>query len=410
MLGVQGKNNVTTWNYICLWFGASVSVAEMMTGGLLTPLGFRQGILAIVAGHLIGTTILVFGGIIGTENRMPALMSTRISFGSYGSHLFSVLNILQLVGWTAVMIISGARSINQMSKMLWEIDNIMLWCVAVGLLILLWVIFGKEGWKRLNMIAVVLLFGLTVLLSTVVFADPGLLQKPVAGEMSFGGAMELSVVMPLSWLPLIADYTRFAATRRGGAVGSWLGYFAGSCWMYAIGLGAALAAGNSDPGAMMLAANLGLAALGIVILSTITTTFLDAYSAGVTFLNIFPRLNERTVAGFMTVLGTVIAATVNIEQYENFLLAIGSVFAPLFAVLLTDYFLLGNQTIREDVLVNWGAVLVWATGVTLYYRFIALDFILGATVPVMVITGLLYWVCRGFTAGWVIKKPTTLIR
>jgi putative hydroxymethylpyrimidine transporter CytX len=388
-------------HYLFLWFGAAVSIAEILTGGLLAPLGFQSGVAAIVLGHLVGTVILVLGGIIGTQERIPALVSTRISFGEYGSYLFSALNVLQLVGWTAVMIIAAARSANEISKLLWGIDQLTFWSIGIGGLVLLWIALGRErGLKKVNMLAVLLLLGITILLSKVVFQDSSLLNAVPAGDMSFGQAVELSVIMPLSWLPLIADYTRFANNRKSAAWGSGLGYFAGSCWMYIIGLGAAIIAGNPEPSAMMLAANLGLSALGIVILATVTTTFLDAYSAGVSFANIFPNLNEKQVALVMTVIGTIAALWFDIEQYENFLLAIGSVFAPLFAVLLTDYFIVKNRSVEERILVNWGALLIWALGVVLYYQFIKLDLVLGATIPVMLITGLLYRIVWGYMKQW----------
>ncbi|KUO70313.1 MAG: hydrogenase expression protein [Clostridia bacterium BRH_c25] len=401
----KGGNNISLLSFFALWFGASVSIAEILTGGLLAPLGFRNGLTAIIIGHLIGTAILVLGGIIGTEERLPSIMSTGISFGTYGAYLFSVLNVLQLIGWTAVMIISGARSVNEISKALWSFDCINLWSIITGGLICLWILFGKNGWKKLNLVAAALLFLLTILLSTVVFKNSELFAKGVEGTMSFGTAIELNVIMPLSWLPLIADYTRFAKRKRDGVIGSFLGYFLGSSWMYTIGLGAAIVAGNPDPGAMMLAANLGFTALGIVILSTVTTTFLDAYSAGVTFLNIFPKLSERKAALTMGIIGTLIAIAAPIEQYENFLYAIGSVFAPLFAILLTDYFIIKkNSRLQEGLLVNWTAAAVWIIGVILYYQFIKLDLVLGATVPVMAATGVIYTLSWRLTEKWKLLK------
>jgi len=395
-------NNTLGFNhFLFLWFGAAVSIAEILTGGLLAPLGFQSGVMAIVIGHVVGVIILVLGGIIGTQERIPAIVSTRISFGVYGSYLFSVLNVLQLVGWTAVMIIAAARSANEISKMLWGMDQLSLWSMGIGGLVLLWIALGREGGlKKVNMLAVFLLFGITVLLSNVVFKDSTALSAPPIGGMSFGEALELSVIMPLSWLPLIADYTRFAKSRTSAALGSGLGYFIGSCWMYLIGLGAAIIAGNPEPSAMMLAANLGLSALGIIVLATVTTTFLDAYSAGVSFANIFPKLDEKRIALVMTVIGTGIALWVNIEQYENFLLAIGSVFAPLFAVLLTEYFIIKNRQLRPELLVNWSALAVWALGVIMYHQFITMEFVLGATIPVLLFTSLLYKIIWGYTKEW----------
>jgi putative hydroxymethylpyrimidine transporter CytX len=299
------------------------------------------------------------------------------------------------------MIISGARSVNEITKALWSYDNIYLWSIIIGGLICLWIFFGKSGLRKFNMVAVTLLFLLTILLSTVVFKNSQLINSSATGTMSFGSAIELNVIMPLSWLPLIADYTRFAKRKRDGVAGSFLGYFIGSSWMYIIGLGAAIVAGNPDPGAMMLAANLGFTALGIVILSTVTTTFMDAYSAGVTVLNIFPKLNERAAALAMGIIGTFIAVIVPIEQYQNFLYAIGSVFAPLFAILLTEYFVIKkNKKLQEGLLINWGAAAVWIIGVVMYYQFIKLDLVLGATVPVMIITGLIYCLSWRWTKDW----------
>ena len=400
-MSISSKNNLSMFNYTTLWFGAAISVAEILAGGLLAPLGFKMGLIAILLGHLVGTTLLVLGGVIGTTERIPALVSTRISFGEYGSYVFSILNVLQLLGWTAVMIIVGARSVNEITKTLWSFDHLTVWSLIIGALIMVWVWLGKDsGWKKVNHIAVILLFLLTIVLSVIIFRNHELFSKLGSGDMSFGLGLELAVVMPLSWLPLISDYTRFAKTKRGGAGGSWLGYFFGSSWMYIIGLGAAIIASNPDPSAMLLAANLGIVALGIIVLATVTTTFLDANSAGVTLLNIFPKLNEKIVALVMTAIGTGLAILVNIEQYESFLYLIGSVFAPLFAILLTDYFLLKKTKIQADLLVNWGTLALCALGTFLYYQFIDLNFVLGATIPVMLIISIIHLITWRVTVKW----------
>jgi len=41
-----------------LWFGAAVSVAEILTGGLLASAGIEAGLWAIVTGHLVGVVLL----------------------------------------------------------------------------------------------------------------------------------------------------------------------------------------------------------------------------------------------------------------------------------------------------------------------------------------------------------------
>ena len=398
----QLQSDLSFKHFFFLWFGAAISMAEIITGGLLASLGFKNGLLIILIGHAIGTGILILGGIIGTRERLPALTSTRITFGLYGSYLFSLLNLLQLLGWTAVMIISAAKSVNLISIKLWQFDGTHWWSMGLGLLVSVWIIFGKTGFKKLNVIAVAMLFILTLAMSFLVFKSTKLwLAAPSNTGVDWGFGLELSIIMPLSWLPLIADYTRFAKTAKGGAWGSWLGYFLGSSWMYLIGLGSGIASNNPDPTGLMLVANLGLAALGIVVLATVTTTFLDVYSAGVTFLNIFPRFDLRKVALVIGALGTVIAIITPIEAYQNFLYAIGSVFAPLFAILLTDYFLSKERKLlREDLLIDWGAISFWIVGVVLYTVFVKIQFVLGATLPVMFLTGLGYLILRRRIVTW----------
>ncbi|MBU3143330.1 putative hydroxymethylpyrimidine transporter CytX [Clostridium sp. CF012] len=398
---INDSEKLGFWTFAFLWFGAAVSIAEILTGGLIAPLGFKIGVIVILLGHLIGTGILTLGGIIGTREKVPAITSTSISFGVYGTYLFSILNILQLIGWTAVMIKAAANSVNTITQSLWGFNNVLVCIVLIGILTILWLSFGNAGMKKLNITAVALLFILTLVLGSIIFKDKTLLAKASSSGISFGGALELSIIMPLSWLPLIADYTRFAKSEKGGAYGSFIGYFLGSSWMFIIGLGAAIVSNNSDPSAMMLAANLGITALGIVVLSTVTTTFLDVYSAGVSFLNIMPKLSEKNVGIVMTIIGTFMAIILPIENYQSFLYAIGSVFAPLFAILITDYFIIKKNTkVEANVLINWGAILVWVMGIVIYYSFIKLDFILGATVPVMIITGFIYAISWRGTYKW----------
>ena len=402
---IKDSEKLGFWTFVFLWFGAAVSIAEIMTGGLIAPLGFKTGIIVILLGHLIGTGILILGGIIGTREKVPAMTSTNISFGVYSTYLFSILNILQLIGWTAVMLKVAASSVNLITQSLWGFNNVLVCMIFIAVLTIVWLCFGNSGMKKLNITAVSLLFILTLILGTIIFKDKTLLLKAGTGGISFGMALEFSIIMPLSWLPLIADYTRFAKSEKGGAYGSFIGYFLGSSWMFIIGLGATIVSKNSDPSAMMLAVNLGIAALGIVVLSTVTTTFLDVYSAGVSFLNIMPKFSEKKVGIIMTIIGTMAAIILPIENYQNFLYAIGSVFAPLFAILITDYFVIKKNTkVQSNVLINWGAIIVWIIGIVLYYIFIKKDLLLGATMPVMVITGFIYVI------GWRMMSKWKLIR
>ncbi len=365
-----------------IWFGAAISIAEILTGTLLAPLGFEKALLAIVLGHLIGGVLMYFAGIIGARTERSAMDTVKLSFGEKGSYLFSSLNVLQLVGWTAVMIFSGAAA----AAVMFPSISATVWALVIGALILVWIFIGLSNLGHISTVTMSALFVLTIILSGVIFR--GDLSAPVtAGEMSFGAAVELSVAMPLSWLVLIADYTKDAEKKGKATATSVLVYFFGSCWMYVIGMGGAIVTGQSDVAQMMLTAGLGLVGLVIVVISTVTTTFLDAYSAGVSAVSISAKMSEKWVAVAVTVLGTVLAICTSVTQFEGFLYLIGSVFAPMIAILIADYFVL-HRNVAHTVADKRNLIL-WGIGFGLYRYCMVLDTPVGYTLPVMVVIFLL---------------------
>jgi putative hydroxymethylpyrimidine transporter CytX len=371
-----------------LWFGAAVSIAEILTGALTAPLGLSKGILAILVGHGIGAGILFLAGLIGAESGLAAIESTRISFGKYGSYGFSILNILQLIGWTAIMVINGAMALDGVTGAVFRYQNEKLWCILISAFICLWIIVGFKNLAKLNGVVVGVLLIFSVMLGFVVFQNKGSIVG-IKGNMNFGAAVELSVTMALSWLPLIADYTRNVKFKKSGVLCSVFGYFTGSSLMFIIGLGAAIYAGTSDICTILLAAGLGIVALIIVMFSTVTTTFLDVYSAGVSFVNLNPKVNEKAAALVVCLIGLILAMLVPISQYENFLYLIGSVFAPLFAVLLTDYFIFKKQKVDPGALFSLKNAALWIVGVIAYRLLLSWDSPLGITLPVMMIVSIL---------------------
>src|SRR5699024_10643511 len=103
-------------------------------------------------------------------------------------------------------------------------------------LILLWIKIGITNLGKLNTVSMSLLFLLTIVLSFKIFKGLDLSEVGMGDAMSFGAAIELAVAMPLSWLPLISDYTRVAENKKGASLISTLVYSLVSVWMYMIGL------------------------------------------------------------------------------------------------------------------------------------------------------------------------------
>lgn len=380
---MQHKESLSNFNLSILWFGAAISLAEILTGALIAPLGLSKGLLAIFIGHVIGCFILLLAGQIGAKEQLPAIETTRLSFGNLGAPFFAILNIIQLVGWTGVMIANGTAAISSLTPF-----NTSMVSVLIAGLIALWIIIGFNKMKWLNLAAVISLFIVSILLGVITFGSHETVTFTSADFLSFGMAIELSIVMPLSWLPLISDYTMLSKSKKFGPTSSAIGYFLGSTFMYVIGLGAALYAGTSDIAVILSAAGLPVIAILIVILSTLTTTFLDVYSAAVSF-NVLKKANTKVVSLFICIFGAILAILVPTSQYENFLYLIGSAFAPMFAILLTDYFLLrkGNTSTPNGYL-NLG---IWAIGVIIYRFMMQVDTPIGNSLPTMLIVMVLMW-------------------
>ena len=361
-----------------IWFGAAVSIAEILTGTYFAPLGFSKGLLAVIIGHIIGCVLLFFAGLIGGTVRKSAMETAKMSFGSKGALLFTVLNIIQLIGWTAIMIYDGALAVNGILA----IGN-WIWCIVIGALIILWIMIGVQNLGRVNTIAMGALFVLTLVLSFVIFGKDTALN--VSGEgMTFGAAVELSVAMPLSWLPLISDYTREAKKPVKATAVSAIVYGVVSCWMYVIGMGAAIFTGESDIAQIMVKAGLGVAGLLIIVFSTVTTTFLDAYSAGVSSESLSSKLSGKWVAVGVTVLGILGAAFLPLADITDFLYFIGSVFAPMIAIQIADFFILKKN--RENSALNVQNLVIWLAGFAIYRLLMNVDIIVGNTLPDMLIT------------------------
>ncbi len=373
-----------------IWFGAGISIAEILTGSYFAPLGFSKGIAAILIGHAIGCVLFFFTGYIGALSKKSSMETTRISFGKIGGSFFALLNVLQLVGWTGIMIYDGSLAANGIAN-----SSSWIWALVIGALIVLWILIGITNIGKLNLVAMTALFVLTLVLCKVIFfGKNAVVAIESAGEsLSFGAAVELAVAMPLSWLPLISDYTKDSAKPFAATLASTLTYFAVSCWMYIIGMGAALLTGTSDIAQIMLKAGLGIPALVIIVLSTVTTTFLDAFSAGISFRAIFKNANTKIVGIIVALVGTLAAVFYPMDNITDFLYLIGSVFAPMTAILIADFFVTKNESSKKQI--DFVRIALWVLGFILYRILMKYDIPCGNTLPDMAITFVLTLIASG---------------
>jgi putative hydroxymethylpyrimidine transporter CytX len=320
-----------------LWVGAAISVSEIFTGGLLAPLGFIQGLIVIIIGHLIGTMLFAGGAYISYSRKVNAMDSVVFSFGKNGGKLVALCNLVQLTGWIIILVVQAGGAIAAV------FPNLPFWTVTLALSVfqIAWaLIFGSPGGK-INDIAVVLLAGLCVFF---LFESIGYKSDfiSISNNMSIMLGIELSIAMPVSWLPLVGDYSCKANGKICAVLMPFLGYFLGSCFMYFIGLSIVISSGN-DIFVFIASSKFRYIACGIVFLSTITTNFVAIYSAAVSSTQWVKGRNIRIpiiVIGLLTLFVSVFFPVNRFALIlEKFLTSITMVFVPIFILVFFEYFM-----------------------------------------------------------------------
>lgn len=385
------ENKTSVLSNGLIWFGAGVSMSEILTGTYFAPLGIKTGLFAILIGHIIGGILLFLAGYLGAKTRNNAMETVAVSFGRKGNLPFSVLNILQLAGWLAILNYDGALAANGIFSV-----GAGVWCAVIGVLLLLWVLVGLKRLEKINMVAMTALFLMTLVLCFVIVTrgnfgtlfNGSSVNKDV---LTFGAAIELSAAMPLSWIPVISDYTSNSTKPVKATVVSTIVYCLVSCWMYLIGMSAAIGMGTSDIAQISLRAGLGVVGLLIILLSTVTTNFLAAHSAGVSGEVIgesfSKHINGKYLSILVVLLGTIAAILYPMDNIEDFLYLINSVFAPMIAVMIADFFFNKKRSVTKEW--DWTNLIVWLIGLSLYRVLMHVDIVIGYTLPDIVITAVL---------------------
>ena len=387
-----------------LWFSLGIGLMVLQTGALLAPgLGLSGGLLATFLGTLVGVALLASVGVIGCDTGLSSMAALKLSLGSRGALLPALLNVLQLIGWGAFEIIVmrdaasllGARAFSDASVF----SNPLLWTLFFGALATLLAVSGPLTFVRkvLRKWGIWLLLAACLWLTWNLFskADLGALWAQKGdGSLPLAVGFDIAIAMPLSWLPLIADYSRFGKRAKKVFGGTAAGFFLGNVWLMSLGVAYTLAfAPSGEVNALLLAlagAGLGIPLL-LILLDESENAFADIHSAAVSG-GVLWRLKVEHLALVIGVICTLIACFAPLAQYQNFLLLIGSVFAPLFGVVLVDHFLVRKRSAQvTTALFYWPALLAWAGGVSTYHLLANVYPDVGATLPALVLAGVLQW-------------------
>ena len=360
-----------------IWFGVAISVSEIEAGIEIGAAAARDSLwLPLVLGHIFGGILLFFVGLIGARIRLNAMETTKSTFGKYGSKFFAALNTFQLLAWVAVLNAQGASALAGLNLPI----SFPLTCVILAVLIAAWVYVGIRRSANVTTVVMAALAVLLAILSVKLFGlSNG--SSAVAGAANAAGAtaagtaatatalkfwniFEISIAMPISWLPVISDYTKDAEKPVKATAISAIAYTFASLWMYILGIEISGIGANNNIAQAILLAGLGIPGIIIVVLSTVTTNFLAANSAGESSKAIYSKINPKIAGVVVSLLSAALAISGIMEHYISFLYLIASVFAPMAAVLLVSFYFSKERT--ESLGVWLWNIFAWLAGFIAY--------------------------------------------
>jgi putative hydroxymethylpyrimidine transporter CytX len=363
-----------------LWGNLGVSLLVVVAGAALVPaLSLPDALVAILLGCLLGNLMLAVAGAIGADARVPGMTLMRAPLGRRGSYLPTAINVLQGVGWTVFELLIIATAAAALSDELFGFRGQWLWTIAFGAVALVLALLGPIGFvRRFVRRFAVWAVPLAVLYLTwwaLDGADLGALwDAPGEGGLTVWQGADFVVGITVSWIPYAADYTRFSKTRRGALAGTGLGYLVPDAWLLALGVVLVLSRDLTDPSALPDAVVAGgLAAIVALFALLVTETdeaFANSYSAAVSLQNLVPGAPQPLLIALVTATATAGALVVDLVSYQSFLFLLGSVFVPLFAVLLADWLAAGRHYSADDVFEapTWrpGLIAAWIAGFSVY--------------------------------------------
>ena len=376
-------------DHFVLWSSLGVGLLVIQAGAFLIPgLNIYQAVLVIISGSLLGSFLLALAGYVGAWKGLPTMVLTRPIFGKKGSYLPSILNVIQLIGWAAFELWIIALSASKISQILIGFSGYGLWLIFFTVVSALLSYGGPliVVRKWLKKIGIWLVYGAAIYLSFTLFRNfqiSNVVSKS-ASSMSIWLGLDLVIAMPISWLPLVADYNRFAKKKSPSFWGTFLGYTFANSWFYLLGVMMVLVLklDVSSPENLIsaiMSLTGGLVALVVILVDETDNAFANIYSSAVSLQNIFPLLNRKLSVILFALVSFGLALGLKMADFFNFLLLIGSVFVPLFGVFICHYFMLYKHEKEKDF--NFAGLIAWISGIVIYWKIPEIFPDLGGSIP-----------------------------
>lgn len=429
------NRRTTVWDMFATWVGANANNGTWFVGGVLAACGFALAMKVLVVSSALSYLFLSLIGYIGYKTGASTMSISRASFGERGSYIPSLVNITQFIGWTAANTFIAAQSVSLLFHDLlgWPVWGhhggylgLVVGILIMSILHIISVSSGSRSVQMIERIGIVLVFIFVIWESVAVFKTVSLHQivawhVPAKARMATGAAIDYVAAFNLAWVTAGADFTRFTSSKHNAVFTPFIGALIGVVWFAFIGLISTISiavssgvynANNSDPSTIASKLGLGVVALLVIILTSMTANAVNLLAAGSALSNIFTKLKLKYslwIVVFLATLVTFIPIFVGsfLSTFESFLDYVGMVLGPTIAIICTDFYVRAHGHYDIDQLgringkywyhggVNWIAIITFIIGVAFFVAVHQLPLFantVGATFIDIVLSGLLYYV------------------
>ncbi len=364
-------------DHMALWFSLGVGLLVMQIGAFLgTALGTQTALFVILVGSALGAALLAWVAYIGFERGLSSPVLMCQTLGTSFARLPVILNVIQLIGWSAFELVVMRDGTSALIKNITGIDATWvpyLTALFWGLLLVALATGSMIGLVR----KFVGRFGLPLVVLSLIWLTWQFFMKAQAqgldaiwnrtgdGSMSTLAGIDLVMAMPVSWLPLVADFARYGKAGASTFRGTWLGFVVANIWCHALGV---LIVSTTTPGAdlmtTLLLAQGGLIALGLILIDEMDNAYGDVYSGSVSLNFLHGKFTIRFWGIALASVATGCALFLPMHGLEPFLLLLSSVFVPLFGVVISQ---LARQGHASDKAVNTVPVVIWLIGIVVFH-------------------------------------------
>src|SRR5829696_8289373 len=239
-----------------LWGNLGVSLLVLVAGALLVPaLGLWPALAATAVGAVVGNALLGLAAVPAAATGVPAMVLYRAPLGVRGSLLPTACNVVQNLGWATFELFVIATAATAISERVFGAGGRPLWVLAFGALATAMAVAGPLTVLRrwLQRFAVWAVLASTANLTWYALTRFDLGAQAGQGGLSFWAGVDLAIALPISWVPLVADYARFGRSAGATFWGTAVGYLLAQVWFFALGILFLLSIGQGDVIAALLA-------------------------------------------------------------------------------------------------------------------------------------------------------------